>query len=562
MDSAVDYSSNSRIISVGNTLIAGSLGISAEGLELEYSDCLFKTVNGSIFILCGNAYAMCGAVMEYLNAEFGVEVYASDCYFVETKGSDHVLSEINKTVEYDMDIRTTDSQFLTDYDTDHLMGFVGRDTTIFSVSASAHQTLTYYVPYATYKTSHPKWYNNYSSRAESATQVCYNANGDETELKLMKQAFLDKMIWGLNRYPSSYIFIIGNEDNDDFCTCVTCTAKKDTYGTNNASALHFCNDLADMLNEWMNGNGSAYKRDFEILFLAYQGDIGAPSVYNSVSGKYEPIDDTVVCKENVSVFFAPLHMDFKSSIYADVNKTPREAFEGWKACSDEISLYLYQTNYQDTLVFFDSISCMQELYQFFATGNIKFVHSSGNGYNAITPGWEVLTAYLQSVLAKDVNADLEKAKNAFFNNYFGVAAEPMRKYFDSYMEWTKYLRDNHVYDEVAIPVYELLIRKPAYWSTEEFSIWLGYVNEALAAIKGLKETDLEAYEILYDRIILERIPIYYIANEMISSFGASLHGVTANDCRRVVKEDCERLGITSRGRLGDLATLYALWGLL
>ena len=537
------------------------MGISTEGLDLGYSDCLFRTVNGSIFILSGNKQSIRGAVMEYLGTELGVEVYASNCYSVDRKGEDYVLNVVSDVVHYDMDIRTTDNPFFT-IETRYEMGYVGRDNSIFAVSASAHQTITYYVPIADYYIEHPKWYNNYSTNAEMPTQVCYNANGDEAELLLMKQAFLSRMIAGLKRDSSAYIFIIGNQDNEQYCTCSACSIKKATYGVHNASALHFCNDLADMLNEWMaTEEGAAYKRDFEILFLAYQSDIGAPAKYNSTTGVYEPIDDSVVCKENVSVFFAPIHMDFKSSIYADVNTTTRVAFEGWKACSDEISLYLYQTNYQDALVYFDAVSCMQELYQFFATGNIKFVHNSGNGSNAITPGWEVLTGYLQSVLSKDVDADLEDAKDAFFTSYYGVAAEPMRKYFDSYMEWTAYLRANGIYESSAIPVYELLVRKPNYWSTEKFSLWLGYVDEALAAIKVLETTDKEIYDILYSRIVLERIPICYIANEMISSFGASLEGMSAEQCRMLVKADCDMLGITERGRLGSLENLFVAWGL-
>ncbi len=555
---------------MGNTSIAKALEVSTEGLEnFGYGDVFIKTVNGSVFIVSSNIYSIRGAAMEYLREELGAEVYAANCYSVDKKaeGANYVLQEQNLVVRYDMDIRTTDNSFLRGDDTYYEMGYMPRAETMFLVSASAHQTITYYVPYATYGADHPMWYSGYNEETNTnafygstgkPAQVCFNANGNASELQLMKEAFLNTMInhrYGLkNPNYKAYVAIIGNEDNQDYCQCEACIADYMAYGVYNASALKFCNSLSEMVSAWMETEeGKQYKRDFEIWFLAYDLDAGAPARFNNDTAKWEPIDSSVLCKDNVFPFFAPSQMDFKRSIYSEVNAFTRDAFEGWKACSPNgISLYLYQSNWRDSFSHYDTISMMQEQYQFFATGNIKFIHNSGSAY-PVGARFETLTAYLSSVLAKDVNADVAAATNTFFTNYFGAAATPMKAYFDEYMAWTKNLRDDGVYKNLGEDlkgtcyIYEILINevKNGYLDYTKLAIWAGYVDEALAAIECLKTTDAEAYELLYKRIVAERLSIYF----PFAYHAKALGDLTSAQVREQFMTDCELLGITSGGWL-------------
>ena len=541
--------------------------MTTEGLEnFGYGDVFISTINGSVFILSDNVYSLRGAVMEYLREELGAEVYSANCYSVDVKaeGENYVLQEQNRVVCYDMDIRTTDVKFLgTD---SYPMGYVPRAETIFLVSISAHQTITCYVPYSTYGAEHPMWYSGYDSSSNTnalynntgkPAQVCFNANGNAEELQLMKEAFLDTMInhqYGLKKNSLGSIFIFGNQDNQDYCQCTACLADKEKYGVYNATALKFCNSVAEMLKAWMETDeGKPYKRDFEIMFLAYDTDIGAPATYNNDTKKWEPIDQTVVCNENVSVFFAPAGLDPKRSIYDAANDETRYAFEGWKACSDEVSLYLYQSNWRDVFSYYDSLSCMQELYQFFATGNIKFIHNSGFGNPALTR-FETLTSYISSTLAKDVNADVTEATQNFFDAYFGVASQPMKQYFDSYMAWTKHLRDDDVYKTIGVddfkgPSYlsEILINEVAngYVDYTKLAEWAGYIDEALLAIEPLKASDEEMYNFLYQRIIAERLAVYFPAAYHKKNLGS----LSYTTLRETFMADCELLGISKGGWL-------------
>lgn len=659
------FSSNKteRFISVGYTTLAENRGITLDNYDLGFSGYAIKTINGNTYVVSGNKASIVGAVFGYLNRELGVEVYAQDCYSYTENDSSYVLSGIDEVFIPDMDIATVDMTYATANGLHYKMGYVARAENIFSVSASAHQTMWTYIPldthtaggntYQGYTNTHPKWYNKYATgwwegeyvsvsdyvngidghnlsddektilinaynatidkgnysyiekyqlkkaykgsvtegkdltddeililknayKQKFPTQVCFNANGDAAELELMKQEFLTRMKWGLKRWPTSYIFIFGMEDNADRCDCTNCTEMKAKYGVDNAASVIFANSVAEMMKAWMETpEGLPYKKDFKILIDAYEADIKAPVKYNETTGKYEPIDELVVCNENVSVFFAPAHMDFKRSIFDDVNRETYEAFEGWKVCSPHgISLYLYQTNYRSPLFFFDTYTNMKELYQYLATGNIEFVHNSGSGYNPVTPGFEVVTTYIQSLLVKDVETDVDAATERFFDNYYGVASTAMKDYFNSYITWCKHLDEDGIYktDEAGTYMWETMHREFTYWDDGDYSSleildeWKGYTDAALTAISTALSDgtiDSDTYDTLYKRIILERIPIFYVAAEIdatdINYVG--LDGMTVTECRQMIKADCERLGITSNGYYGAMAELYAKWGI-
>lgn len=570
-----EYSSNKtyRFISVGYTTLAESKGITVSNYDLGFSGYVIKSIGGNTYIVSGNRASVIGAAFGYLNRELDVEVYAKNCDSYRMNGSNYVIKGLNEIVVPDMDIATTDAPYAVKDGVHYEMGYVARAENIFGVSASAHQTLTYYAQPSIFNNPedpanyHPKWfYDNpevSDKGIDGVEQVCFTAHGDEQELQAMKEQFLSVMInhkYGLKRgYGTTYIF--GMEDNVYRCDCSTCTQMKAKYGVDNATSVIFANSVAEMMKAWMETEeGLPYKKDFVILIDAYEADIGAPARYNEQTGKYEPIDELVVCNENVEVFFAPAHMDFKRSINDPVNAKTKEAFEGWKVCSPRgISLYLYQTNYRDPLAFFDTLSTMQELYQYLATAKINFIHNSGNGYNPVTPGWETLTTYVQSKLVKDVDIDVDAVIDEFFDNYYGIASEKMKEYFDSYMAWTKHLRDDNVYEvfDNGTYMWETMVRKYNYYSNEKLNEWFGYVQEALDIIQPIKDVNQEVYDKLYDRIILERIPICIQAQEFGDVY--SITGYTNLQIRQLIVDDCARLNITSRGALGSMQYFYDKW---
>jgi hypothetical protein len=129
----------------------------------------------------------------------------------------------------------------------------------------------------------------------------------------------------------------------------------------------------------------------------------------------------------------------------------------------------------------------------------------------------------------------------------------MKQYFDEYMLWTKHLRDDGIYKNAGDNlkgmqyIYEILINEVqnGYVDYTKLATWAGYIDQALTAIETLKTTDLEAYNLLYKRIIAERLAIYF----PVAYNNRSLGQLSATSIREQFKTDCELLGITSGGNL-------------
>ena len=131
---------------------------------------------------------------------------------------------------------------------------------------------------------------------------------------------------------SGYMCIFSQEDKNTWCACEKCAETAIAYdGSNSAVIIKFINELADNLEAWMNTDeGLPYKRDFKILFLAYDKTIKPPTKYNETTKKYELIDETVLCNDNVAPIFAPIQMDYQQTIFSDANEAFKEYFYGWK----------------------------------------------------------------------------------------------------------------------------------------------------------------------------------------------------------------------------------------
>jgi hypothetical protein len=145
-----------------------------------------------------------------------------------------------------------------------------------------------------------------------------------------------------------------------------------------------------------------------------------------------------------------------------------------------------------------------------------------------------------------------------------VAATEMKKYFNSYLAWCKHLDEDGIYKTVdgGRYMWETMHREFTYWNVDKFGEWYRCVQQALTTIQNAKAQgtiDETTYNTLYNRIILERIPILYLAQEYSSYSSVSIEGMSAVDCRQMIKADCELLGITSNGGLGTMAELYAKW---
>jgi hypothetical protein len=413
-----------------------------------------------------------------------------------------------------------------------------------------HNTFAYLDP-SVYASSHPAWYS------ADRTQLCFTARGDSEEYEAMLQTMLAKLISVVDASPNVANITITIQDTTTACDCTTCTAERAKYGTDSAAVIQFCNEISDRLEAHFTELAKATqseKREFNILFFAYNKYTAAP--VKKVNGKYEPIDESVVCREHVGVFIAPITAAYNASFYDDVNTSTAEMIKGWGALSTKLYMWLYETNYSHYLFPLNSYDTMIETYRFCKENNANFMYTEGQWNQGNVTCFGKLKEYFNSKAMWDVNSDYNEICDDFFANYFREAAEPMRAYFDELQAHLKKLEreypadiNGNIYNNIA---------QTRFWPKRTLDHWLEYLDEAYAAIGGYKSSDPELYETLAKHIKLESIFLRYA---LISLHSGSYSESTLDEMRRSFRDDCSDLSITMLNETSSLSNVFSGWGI-
>ncbi|MBE7100862.1 MAG: DUF4838 domain-containing protein [Clostridiales bacterium] len=557
-DGSITYSQDSKVICLGKneyyrTAYSLNDNLSTDGKNLEHDGFMIETVGNGIFIFGDFAEGALFGVYRYLAIEFNYDCYSNTAYYLNTGVKDVSLKDFSVIDVPDYMFRQVRySHIHSNHPTQYRMGFDYGES--YAIGNNSAHTSFIYLPKDKYQTEHDKWYSL------DNTQLCYYARGDAQEY----EAMINKMFEIMKEYfktDDGYFFRLGHADSVSWCNCKACLDGKEKYGADSASVIIFANKLAEKMDAWLaTEEGKPYARDYKISVLAYgtSSTLRPPAVYDENKKEWKPTSPDVICHERVMPWFAPLEVDYNYTIFEDVNKEFLNYYYGWCALSDDMSCYFYSTNFKKFLIpaaFFDPI---QGMYQLGAKAGGYYVLDDGQSSqaNAVT-GWHILRTYILSKISWNVNYDLNQLIENFFKGYFGVSADTMRSFYESYRVHAEYTV-NHVYN-AGISIYMPLL-DVRYWPKNVLDQWNGYVETALSQIEVLKRVDQNAYQRYYDRITLERISLYYM---MIELHKDSYSESFVQKMKLAFKEDCARLGVTDTGSASNdsIDELLKSWGM-
>lgn len=557
-DNAIAYSQDNKVICLGKNeyyQAAYSLhgNLSTDGKNLENDGFMIETVGNGIFIFGDNAEGALFGVYRYLAIEFNYDCYSNTAYRLDRNVSNVTLKDFSVIDVPDYRFRSCGYFHIINADpTEYRMGFDHGEG--YAIGSNSAHTSFIYLPKETYQEKHSKWYSL------DGTQLCFYARGDANEY----EAMLNEMLEVMKEYfktDDGLFFRIGHADSLSWCTCDACKASEKKYGANAASVIIFANELAKRMDEWLaTDEGKPYARDYRITVLGYgpSSTLRPPAVYDESTEKWKPSSNDVICHNRVVPWFAPLEINYNYTIFEKQNQEYLNYFYGWDSLCDEMSLYLYSTNYKYFLTPTAFFEQLQGMYQLGAAAGGYFVFDLGQRLQVggVT-AWHVFKSYLISKLSWNVNLDIDQLTKQFFEGYFGVGADSMMDFYQSYRVHAEYTV-NYVYS-AGVSVY-MPMNDVRYWPKNILDQWNGYVETALSEIEVLKRVDPNAYQQYYDRITLERISLYYLMVE--------LHKDSYNDdfvqhMKLSFKEDCARLGVTVTGENAKLTIDAVLksWGM-
>ncbi len=541
------YSADKHYVVIGCERLFTQAGLTMPEDYIGETGYYIVTKDNSLFIEAGADYGLQNGALRALSALVGYEMYSADTVVYKDGGDDIMLPEIEIIERPDFEFGLSSNGITSD-------GIIGMrfmntpDVFIPVDSLYWHNTFAY-LPKGLYEADHPGWYS------VDGKQLCYTARGDSAEYEAMIEAAAQKLIATVDSVTRANNITFTIQDTTTFCTCEACAAENEKYGTDSAVVVKFCNRLSEKLDahlEALSKQNGTPLRNVNLLFFAYNKTTKPP--VKKVNGKYEPIDESVVCRKNVGVYIAPISAVYTKSFYDEANRETAEVIEGWGVCSEKLYMWLYETNYSHYLYPLCSYDTMLETFRFCKENNAIFMFPEGQWNQSNVTCFGKFKEYFDSKAEWDVNIDYAALVDDFFANYFREAAAPMRKYFDEMQSHffslaTEYPAEvnGNIYNNMA---------QARFWPKRLLDQWAGYIDEAYAAIAPYAATDPALYETLVKHIRLESLFIRF-AQVTLQAGSYSLEELTA--MRRSFREDCAELSVTMRSETESLENTFSGW---
>lgn len=562
-----EHSATAKYFSIGNTNAYKTANLTIDGTKLGNDSLTVETKDKTVY-LNGKTDGIVYSVYAFLEVTFGFDSYWKDCWDLETSVSEKHLYNYKMQEEPDISYRIAQWGFQYDSEAnevnfgyrqklvssqaDYLLPIHTEYDNKNSVNTTFHN-ITEMFSYNTYAADHPKWFC-------ATDALCYTAQGDEEEYKLLVEEAVKKIANSLKlyppeEYPTRHVATITIEDSEHSCKCAKCLENYEKYGAESGSVILFVNDVQKGVEEWMaKPENAAYARDdYETIFFAYMMFRQAPAKYNDKTKKWEPTHPDMQLVDGANVYLT-VGANMQLSIYDDLNKNARNTVESWQAISDKIYFWLYNVNCTHYLYF-------QDVYDLYNSEGYKYYIANGCDYLFINASYDQsgsgtafqnYRAYLDAKLAWNCNYDESELKNKYFNAMFREGAEDMLRYFTELRTYNqKLINDN---DMIKGGGYNKLENKDL-WSIPVLKRWMGICDEAKTKVEKYKTTNPELYESLVTHIDTEWFSPAWI---LLRNFKDRLSETELNEIVERCKQVVEKTGISITGE-HDSAGSVSKW---
>jgi len=548
------FSEESKYLSIGKTTLFYQTGlVGYDGLG--NSGTQIATVGKSVFMFGDSDYGSLYAVYDFLTELFGFEYYGKGCYTIGKNVKTIPLKRYNRINIPDFEYRAADgytesSDVYELYRLRKIDWYTGFFTPIKTLPW--HNAAAFLEDYDEGHEAY--WYST------DGSQVCFTAHGDKDEYEAMLDAALKSAIKALKENPHTKSLNCSINDSHTYCSCAACSELLRQYGNKNVvSNILFCNDLKKKVDEWFETEeGSKHKRDLTVSFFAYMSTEEAPAEYNSQTGKYEPING-IHCDEGVVVYFAPIYCDFTRAITDPINKDQYANFVKWKTVSDDIYVWLYDWNFQSYYTPYDTFSSVQSYYKLCRELGVTYFFNEGPVAQKYDySSWNTLKSYLNAKLAWDADSDVEQLIKNFCNAYFEDAGEIMYKILDDFRILSAYLKETDPTYGGSFSCQKSNV-KESLWPKMYLMDALKKYDEAISALSNIRNNDPERYEVLYNRIALERVSPLYLT---IKLYNWSFSPDELMNYRNLFKSDTSRFNIGANYGYDDISVAYMELGIV
>lgn len=546
-------SDSAKVISLGDTALAESNQISTNYEEVESDGYKIITKDDDLYIVGYSDYGVLYGVYGYLELTLNYDFFFTDVYTID-KVDTLPLYKYDVTIKPDIERRSWNYgyQRYNPLTMNRMRVREPNDFMIAPCGSRSHNSLDILPPekYGENGTieQHSEWYSS------DGTQLCFTAgdvNGDSFThmVEVVTQILFDEMRIESNMHKE--VLPMNLEDQKTWCNCTGCDTLINEKGNGACSAtiVNFLNKVIVGLEDKLREVGDARADTFTLFTYAYFKAEAAP-VKKEADGTYS-YDESMKMNKHFAVYYAPI-----SHPYA--NETLRgsgtgEMIEAWGAICENIYLWAYNSYFYNWLVAFDSFNTIQDLYRFANEKGVSYLFVQGKQLNPkADTGFSLLSGYVQSKLAWDVDADMNELIDKFFAAMYGIEATTMRNFFNEWRALSIIQFENGM---SARPM-DKLVGEPGQghlWPKNLFADW---INDLYAMIDRLEKTgdSQSAYHVRIEACF----PLFTMVMQWKSELQEDEWLKYALDLKAFVTE----AGIATTDEVGAGQTAKQLWELL
>lgn len=535
-DAEVEYSESAKLLSVGQTTLLQTAGVTYDKNELGPSGYVVQTKGNSVFMVGPTGNGSLYAVYGWLKAQFEYEYYAIGEVYIEKDLVEEKLLNVTLKEKPDFDYRMTNfGEAWFDTEVAHRTRFDPADSLWVTFDGAQYHTSFNIVPPEVHQEAHPDWY------ARSGEQLCFSR-----DVEGLSEAVAERMIEGFEEFPDRNIATFTQQDHNSWCDCELCLASFTKYGTNSAVYIKFVNRVAEKIETWQKAN--CPERDIMIAMFAYQKTEDAPVV--QTANGYAPAhnDESLRLRDNVALFYCPIYANYYYDFNHEENLKEATTLEKWTVLADTLFVWMYGANFKVYLAPYNNFSSMQSNYRFLYDKGAKYIFDQQQFNQVAGTDWYKLRGYLSSNLQWNIDCDQTELIDNFFEHYYKDASAVMKRLFDEEQTWFAYLAEHKAYTG-NVGYTESSLLKEDFWPRGLLEGWLELIDEAYKAIELLKVSNPSMHETLTQRIKLESISFRYMLIEMYSVYYSESE---VESMKTSLKADCVALGVRQYAELVGL----------
>ncbi|MBQ7373274.1 MAG: DUF4838 domain-containing protein [Clostridia bacterium] len=534
-DSEINYTENSKVLSLGETSLLQKAGVTYDKKEIGSSGYVVQTKGSSVFMVGATGAGTLYAVYGWLKEQFDYEYFAIGEIAIEKGLTNEKLLNVTLKEKPDFEYRLANyGEAIYDPQVAYRARFNPFHSLWISFDGTDYHTAFEIVPPTEYQADHPNWFS------EDDTQLCMTRDPDG-----LSDVVAERIKEELIANPDRNILTVTQEDVNTWCTCETCTGLLNKYGTNSAGYILFMNKVATKVQNWLDETDP--DREVLIAMFAYHQSEEAP--VKETNKGYEPMDESLRLHDSLALFYCPIFASYYYDFYSEENVNVAVTLDKWSVLAKNIFAWIYGTNFQLYFAPYSNFNSMQNNYRFLYDRGTKYVFDQHQFNQICGTDWYKLKGYLSSNLQWKIDSNQEELTDKFFKNYYKDAAVQMRQLFDEEQTWFAYLAEHKAYTG-EIGYTKSTLFKEDYWPRGLIENWLDLIEEAYKAIEPLKVSNPSLHKTLHDRITYESLAFRFIQIEMYSVYYSDFE---LQQMKASFRDDCNEFGITQYRELEDLA---------